>query len=147
MDTQISNFLKILRRIFDSQKELLLDEPVDWAFMSNTARKQNLLPLFFEAAFMLDDYQNSNVYEKDQLDTFTMVAAQIQRSNAFVEIYKKITAHGIFPIVMKGIVCRQLYGELAEYRPSGDEDILVEVKAYLQRNYSQDEQDRLLRQM
>ena len=26
MDTQISNFLKILRRIFDSQKELLLDD-------------------------------------------------------------------------------------------------------------------------
>ena len=59
-----------------------------------------------------------------------MVAAQIRRSNAFVEIYKKITAHGIFPIVMKGIVCRQLYGELAEYRPSADEDILVEVKDF-----------------
>ena len=29
---------------------------------------------------------------KDQLDTFAMVAAQIQRSNAFVEIYKKITS-------------------------------------------------------
>ena len=88
MDTQISNFLKILRRIFDSQKELLLDEPVDWAFLSNTARKQNLLPLFFEAAVTLDDYRNSGVYEKDQLDTFAMVAAQIRRSNAFVEIYK-----------------------------------------------------------
>lgn len=130
MDTQISNFLKILRRIFDSQIELLLDEPVDWAFLSNTARKQNLLPLFFEAAFMLDDYQNSKVYEKDQLDTFAMVTAQIQRSDAFVEIYKKITAHGIFPIVMKGIVCRQLYGELGEHRPSGDEDILVKAKDF-----------------
>lgn len=130
MDVQISNFLKILRRIFDIQKELLLDEPVDWAFLSNTARKQNLLPLFFEMTFMLEDYRNSNVYEKDQLDTLAMVAAQIQRSNAFVEIYKKITAHGIFPIVMKGIVCRQLYGELGEYRPSADEDILIEVKDF-----------------
>lgn len=130
MDTQISNFLKILRRIFDSQKEFLIDEPVDWAFLSNTARKQNLLPLFFEAAVTVDDYRNSGVYEKDQLDTFAMVATQIQRSNAFVEIYKKITAHGIFPIVMKGIVCRQLYGELGEHRPSGDEDILVEVKDF-----------------
>lgn len=130
LDTQISNFLKILRRIFDSQKELLLEEPVDWAFLSNTARKQNLLPLFFEVAVMLEGYQNSKVYEKDQLDTFAMVTAQIQRSNAFVEIYKKITAHGIFPIVMKGIVCRQLYGELGEHRPSGDEDILVKVKDF-----------------
>lgn len=132
MDTQVSNFLKILRRIFDCQKELMLEEPVDWFFLSNTARKQNLLPLFFEAAIMREDYQNSKVYEKDQLDAFAMVAAQIQRSNAFVEIYKKITTHGIYPIVMKGIVCRQLYGGLGEHRPSGDEDILVEIKDFYQ---------------
>lgn len=130
LDTQVSNFLKILRRTFDSQKELVLDEPVDWVFLSNTARKQNLLPLFFEAAVMREDYQNSKVYEKDQLDAFAMVAAQIQRSNAFVEIYKKITTHGIYPIVMKGIVCRQLYGGLGEHRPSGDEDILIKSKDF-----------------
>ena len=130
MDAQIRNFLKILRMIFDEKNEISLNEPVDWARLSELARKQNLLPLFFEAAVTLDDYRNSGVYEKDQLDTFAMVAAQIRRSNAFVEIYKKITAHGIFPIVMKGIVCRQLYGELGEHRPSGDEDILVEVKDF-----------------
>ena len=116
MDTQVSNFFKILRSIFDNQKEIFLDEPVDWFFLSKTARKQNLLPLFFEAAVMLDDYRNSGVYEKDRLDTFAMVAAQIRRSNAFTEVYEKITAQGIYPIVMKGIVCRQLYGELGEHK-------------------------------
>ena len=130
MDTQTNNFLKILKSIFDNQNEILLDEPVNWRVLSETARKQNLLPLFFEAAAVRDDYRNSGVFEKDQMDTFGMVAAQIQRSNAFLETYKKITEQGIFPIVMKGIVCRQLYGKLGEHRPSADEDLLVEIKDF-----------------
>ena len=130
MDKQTNNFLKILKSIFDKQNEILLDEPVNWEVLSETARKQNLLPLFFEAAAVWDDYRNSGVFEKDQMDTFGMVAAQIQRSNAFLETYKKITEQGIFPIVMKGIVCRQLYGKLGEHRPSADEDLLVEIKDF-----------------
>ncbi|MBQ5869484.1 MAG: nucleotidyltransferase family protein, partial [Lachnospiraceae bacterium] len=130
MDVQISNFLKILRMIFDEKCEFSLNEPADWACLSELARKQNLLPLFFEIASRSEAYVTSDGYTKDQLDTFAMVAAQIQRSSAFLDIYGKITAQGIYPIVMKGIVCRQLYGELGEHRPSGDEDILVEVKDF-----------------
>ena len=130
MDTQISNFLKILKSVFDNQNALLLEKPVEWEFLSKTARKQNLLPLFFEAVSVREDYRNSDVFEKDQMDTFTMVAAQIQRSNAFLEIYKRFTDQGIFPIVIKGIVCRQLYGNLGEHRPSSDEDLLIEIKDF-----------------
>lgn len=130
MNTQISNFLKILRIIFDEKCEFLLNEPVDWAYLSELARKQNLLPLFLEVANRFENYVKSESYAKDQLDTFAMVAAQIQRSSAFIDIYEKITEQGIYPIVMKGIVCRQLYGDLGEHRPSGDEDILVEVRDF-----------------
>ena len=151
MDTRTNNFLKILRLIFDEQTELLLEEPVDWVQLSETARNQNLLPLFFEAAnrfetyaksedyetsetsetsAKFDTYASSAAYAKDQFDTFTMVAEQIQRSSAFIDIYEKMTEQGIYPIVLKGIVCRQLYGEFGEHRPSGDEDILIEVKDF-----------------
>ena len=130
MDVQISNFLKILRMIFDEKNEISPNEPVDWAHLSELARKQNLLPLFFEIANRFEGYVKSDGYAKDQLDTFAMVAAQIRRSSAFLDVYGAITAKGIYPIVMKGIVCRQLYGELGEHRPSGDEDILVEVKDF-----------------
>lgn len=130
MDKQISDFFKILRRIFDDRTDIQPDETVDWISLSRIARKQNLLPIFFESAVRLEGYRKSDAFEKDQKDTFEMVAVQIQRTNAFAEIYKKITAQGIFPIVMKGIVCRQLYGELSEHRPSGDEDIVVEVKDF-----------------
>lgn len=126
----MNNFLKILKSIFCNQNEIFLDEPVDWKFLSETARKQNLLPLFFEAAAMRDDYQKSEVFVKDQMDTFTMVETQIQRSNDFLEIYKKITANRTYLIVIKGISCRALYGQLGEHHPSADEDILIEIKGF-----------------
>lgn len=130
MDVQISNFLKILGMIFDDKKEISLVEPVDWNLLSEIARKQNLLPLFFEIANHIEDYVSANVYEKDRFDTFAMVAAQIRRSSAFADIYEKLVQQDVYPIVMKGIICRQLYGELGEHRPSSDEDILVEGKDF-----------------
>ena len=130
MDIQVSNFLKILKVFFEEKKEISLDKPVDWDLLSKIARKQNILPLFFEAASNIEDYVYASVYVKDQLDTFAMVAAQIQRSSAFADIYEKIAKQGINPIVLKGIVCRQLYGEFGEHRPSSDEDILVEIKDF-----------------
>lgn len=33
---------------------------------------------------------------------------------------------------MKGLICRQLYGELCDHRPSGDEDILIRKSEYEQ---------------
>ena len=132
MDIQVGNFLKIIRMFFDDKKEVSLVEPVDWELLSEIARKQNLLPLFFEAANSIEGYTSTAVYAKDQLDTFAMVTSQIQRSSAFADIYEKIAKQDIYPIVMKGIVCRQLYGEFGEHRPSGDEDILVEVKEFYQ---------------
>ena len=130
MDIQVSNFLKLLKMVFDEKKEISLDEPVDWELLSKIARRQNILPLFFEAASSIEDYVHASVYVKDQFDTFAMVAAQIQRNSAFVDVYKKIAKQGIYPVVMKGIICRQLYGELGEHRPSSDEDILVEIKDF-----------------
>ena len=116
--------------IFDNKEDISLIEPVDWNRLSEIARKQNILPLFFEVANSIESYTSTSVYAKDQLDTFAMVAAQIQRSSAFADAYEKIAQQGIYPIVMKGIICRHLYGEFGEHRPSGDEDILLEVKDF-----------------
>lgn len=75
MDTQISNFFKILKMIFDDKQEYSLNKPAEWNVLSEIARKQNLFPLFFEAASRFEDYVKSDIYTKDQLDTFDMVAA------------------------------------------------------------------------
>lgn len=123
-------FLNIIRMEFGEKDIHVSEEIVDWNRLSELARAQNLLPLFFEAASGIKEYVASPQYQEDQRDALYMIARQIQRSMSFVGIYQRFLENGVEPIVMKGLVLRHLYGELGEGRPSGDEDILIEVKAY-----------------
>ena len=52
------------------------------------------------------------------------VMLQVQRTDGFLRVYRKMCEQGARPLVVKGIICRNLY-EKADYRTSGDEDILV----------------------
>ena len=45
-------------------------------------------------------------------------------------LYKEFLKSDIHPIVMNGIIYRQLYGEYCDHRPSGDEDILIRKSEY-----------------
>ena len=54
----------------------------------------------------------------------SMIAGQVNRTSAFLNLYQELIEGDCKPLVRKGIVCRQLYGEYADHRPSGDEDII-----------------------
>ena len=56
--------------------------------------------------------------------TMRDVMMQMQRTDGFLRIYQKICETGVRPLVVKGIICRNLY-EKSDYRVSSDEDILV----------------------
>lgn len=56
--------------------------------------------------------------------TMREVMMQMQRADGFLRICEKMCAQGVRPLVVKGIICRNLY-EKSDYRVSGDEDILV----------------------
>ena len=43
----------------------------------------------------------------------------------FLDVYRSLLEKGQKPLVLKGVVVRQLYGELSDYRPSCDEDLYV----------------------
>lgn len=58
------------------------------------------------------------------------IAAQVKRTNAFLKLYASFRNNDIYPLVMKGLICRQLYGELCDHRPSVDEDILIRIGEY-----------------
>lgn len=49
---------------------------------------------------------------------------QTMRTNEFLELNKKLHAAGVRPLVVKGIICRNLYPQ-PDYRRFGDEDVLV----------------------
>jgi hypothetical protein len=67
------------------------------------------------------------VYNKNTQLSLFMVAKQVEKTEMFLNLYCAFLKENLHPIVMKGIICRQLYGKYEDYRPSGDEDILVKV--------------------
>ena len=65
----------------------------------------------------------------DAMDSYTEHAVQqaveqAERTAGFIVLYRRMKSAGLCPLVMKGIVCRNLYPE-PELRPSVDEDLLI----------------------
>lgn len=109
-----------------------LSEPVDWDELTQIAMKHNLFAIFHEVACQYPEYQRNPEYWTRTKAVMGSVARQIRRTVSFLKLYQEFLDEGIQPIVMKGIVCRQLYGKYAEHRPSGDEDILVKKDDFYQ---------------
>ena len=96
------------------------------------AKDHNILPIFLEGAIKYEGYTIRHEYDKELKETLGIVGAQVRRTNAFLQLYEALSKVGIYPIVMKGLICRMLYGNLADHRPSGDEDLLIHHTEYWQ---------------
>ena len=55
--------------------------------------------------------------------------AAVSRTALFLSDEKELEHLGVQPLVMKGIVCRNLYPK-PDLRPSGDEDLLIPAKDF-----------------
>lgn len=93
-----------------------------WAELCRLAEIHQVLPLFAEAVYEVID-----VTMREQLveDAVRETIGQASRSVEFIQLYKYLVDHGLKPLVMKGIICRELYPE-PEQRASVDEDLLIE---------------------
>lgn len=123
---QADNFIAILRTACGNGQKPLQDP--DWDQLAGWAHTQSLTALFYTGAARYEEFSHwdSEKRKKMQGETIATVAMQAQRTQRFLEVYQKLLAAGLKPLVLKGIVCRSLYGDLAEYRPSCDEDLYVE---------------------
>lgn len=122
---QADNFIAILRTACGNGQRPL--QAPDWRQLADWARSQSLTALFYTGASQYAEFQACDAAERARLqrETITTVAAQAQRTRRFWEAYQSMLAAGFRPLVLKGIVCRSLYGDLADYRPSCDEDFYL----------------------
>ena len=143
MEDKVEDFLNIMKYAIHQNfpTELpKLHEEVNWGILLQLAKEHNLFPLFHEVACRYSEYNERSDYTKNMHTALNIVAHQVRKTETFLELYRDFIKEDLHPIVMKGIVCRQLYGKYAEHRPSGDEDILVrkedfyKVKAVMERN-------------
>lgn len=102
----------------------------EWRAVITLARAHNVLALVFEKASEDDNFTELPEYQQLAFETMSVVAGQARRTEVFLSLYKQFLKEGIHPILMKGLICRQLYGEYCDHRPSGDEDILIRNSDY-----------------
>lgn len=124
-DQQAENFIAILRTACkNGQREL---HNPDWEELAKMARSQMLTALFYTGATQYKEFQEAPAQQRIKLqqETIVSVAQQARRTQIFLQLYQELLNAGLRPLVLKGIICRNLYGDLADYRPSSDEDLYL----------------------
>ncbi len=127
MTTQSQNFLTILKDTLHPSSQLSPLVTPDWSEILSISAKQNLLPFVYNSAAQYDTFAE---YDETHPDMFvkatSVMSRQIQKTDAFLNLYRAFIEAGEPPIVLKGIVCRSLYKDGQDFRVSGDEDLLVD---------------------
>lgn len=125
MKTQNKNFLKIVKAGMCGICDEL--ESPDWDYLYTLAETQSLIGIYYHGCVQYPSFKMWDAEKRNKLSTAVMqiVVYQSQRNYAFYALYEKLLAYGLKPLVLKGIVCRNLYGKFADYRPSGDEDLYI----------------------
>lgn len=123
--TQTNNFIGILRTALGNG-QVPLEHP-DWDKLAEWADLQSLTALFYTGASQYQEFAqwDGTKRQKLQQETISQVVSQAARTELFLEVYKQLLEAGLRPVVLKGAVIRQLYGDLSDYRPSCDEDLYV----------------------
>ena len=124
-DIQVINFLKLLGNTVNLTALDSVSNPVNWETVFKYAKEHNVTPLIFEKASEIDSFSEYEKYNEIFIRSMNQVAEQTNNTDAFLKLYKVFRENNFYPIVMKGIILREMYGSLADCRPSGDEDILI----------------------
>ncbi len=95
----------------------------DWNSLFQLAQEQQVLPMVYEAVVRCPaaDAEVMRLYKSV---VFRQIIEQVKKTAEFLELYKKLCEAGVRPLVVKGLVCRNIYPN-PDARSSGDEDILV----------------------
>lgn len=93
------------------------------------AQLHKLLPLVYDCIYSSGDSQNADDYPQLRKSVKLAVSQQALRTDAFTTLYENLNEAGLFPIVIKGIVCRNLYPK-PDLRISADEDLLIPPEDY-----------------
>lgn len=100
-------------------------EKVDWPAIFTLANQQKLLPILFEAVRKMPAAEeNAVLFAVTKQQVIGQVLNQTVRSAEFSDLYRKLRAAGLHPIVVKGQLCSRLY-PLKDHRISADDDLYI----------------------
>ena len=119
-------FLNILRCALEGRS--LEEAPVlsteEWTGLFRLASHHHVLPLVFEAVHRLPQLQDSGLLPPLKQQVIRQVMTQTRKTALFLELLRELQEAGVRPLVVKGLICRELY-PLPDHRSSSDEDLLI----------------------
>lgn len=133
MDVKRDLFLPALKAALKNEKvswdkEL---EAQDWMNLFQVAGAHQVLPMIYEAIYDCPAARKAapQVFLSAKQQTIRAVMLQTVKTNGFLELFQHLQEAGVQPLVVKGIVCRNLYPK-PDYRMSGDEDVLIPAEQF-----------------
>lgn len=127
MDRTYRQLLCLLSAAMDTRKDDVLDmQAADWNKLFFLSQNHNIIPMIYESAQKTEDFSLANpelshVWRKQAIN---ISLNQMYRTMEFLKVYDKLNQAGIQALVVKGIICRELYPN-HDYRSSGDEDVYI----------------------
>ena len=128
MDVKKDMFLPALKAALKNEKVSWSEELElqDWIELFRIATTHQVLPLIYEAVYDCSAARNMEpqVFMSAKQQTIRSVMLQTMKTNEFLGLFQHLQKAGVQALVVKGIVCRNLYPN-PDYRMSGDEDVLI----------------------
>lgn len=115
MEQLHETFLRILNAALHGSRS----DPPDDPRLYQLAHIHKVLPLIYGAA----------PHPSFRQIAFQQTAVQTVKTSEFLALYRHLSAAGLQPLVVKGIVCRSLYPN-PDLRPSSDEDLLIPAEQF-----------------
>ena len=103
----------------------------DLVYIYKMSEIHHVVPMIYNAAYNEDFFKecDANFQAMFKSSAFRYIFSQIQRTNHFLEVYKKLSEKNIKILVFKGIIFRNMYNN-PDDRISSDVDILIKKEDY-----------------
>lgn len=98
----------------------------EWQSLFALAESHKVLPLIFDAVYSCPAAvaAEGQLFAAIKRRTLTLTLNQVQKTAEFLSLYQKLQNMGVTPIVVKGLICREIYPK-PDLRISSDEDLLT----------------------
>ena len=100
-----------------------------WEQIFRIAQQHQLLPVIVDACYQLPGLSASPLLAMARSSVRQQVFMQAQKTAEFLNLYRKLRQAGAKPLVVKGIICRNLYPN-PDHRTSSDEDVLIRPEEF-----------------
>ena len=120
--------LEALRCFLNGEKVMWEDgvSAEDWQMLFRLCQYHQILPMIYDTVYACPAFQTcpQETVQMIKTQVIRQVMVQSRKTEEFLQLYKKLLEQDLTPLVVKGLVCRELYRE-PDYRCSGDEDVLI----------------------